>query len=202
MIQAGFLGAESRKVVEVEVDVVRDEEVDEAVVVVVAEGSAGGPSVIDAKASGLRDVGEGAVTVIAVKNDATETGDEEVGPSVVIVIADGDAHGPAGETYAGFVGDVGKGAVAIVVVEGAARLCAGERHINVGRVGEVDVWPAVTIVVDKRHATAHGFDDIAVFGGGEMVEMDASFLRDIDELRCGRLDGRRTVLGKCTSEGR
>ena len=49
-----------------------------------------------------------------------EAADEEIEASIVIVIKPDGAGGPAGGRDAGFGGDVGKRAVAIVVIEDAA----------------------------------------------------------------------------------
>ena len=93
--------AEAGQIVEVEIDVVGDHEIDEAVAVVVAESCAGRPSAVgDAGFRG--DVGEGAVAVVVIENVAAEAGDVEVGPAVVVVVADGSAHGEAGSGEAGF----------------------------------------------------------------------------------------------------
>jgi len=63
------------------------------------------------------DVSEGAVAVVAVENIFSEVGDEEIVETIVIVVADTDSLSPAGMEQAGFGGDVGEGAVAIVFEE-------------------------------------------------------------------------------------
>ena len=171
VVLAGDLRAELREVVQVEVDVVGDEEIGVAVGVVVAEDGAGGPAFVVVEAGGFGDVGEGAVAVVAIEDDAAEAADEEVGEAVVVEVADGCAHRPAGIADAGFVGDVGEGAVVVVVVEGAAGFLAGERHGDAGGVGEVDVGLAIAVVVDEGYAAAHGFDDVFLVGAGEVLEV-------------------------------
>ena len=79
---------------------------------------------IAGEAGALRHIGECAVAVVAIKNDAAEAGDQQIGPAVVVVVADDGAHGPAGIAHAGLVGNIGKCAVMVVVVERAARLLA------------------------------------------------------------------------------
>ena len=61
VVLAGFARAEERQVVHVEVDVVWDEEIDEAVAVIVAEGEASGPACVFVEAGGFGDVGEGSI---------------------------------------------------------------------------------------------------------------------------------------------
>ena len=47
-------------------------------------------------------------------------GDEQIGPAVVVVIADGDAHPEASAGHTGFFRHIGEGAVAIVLVQRVA----------------------------------------------------------------------------------
>ena len=91
-----------RAVDEIDFKIIRDEEVEEAVAVALDEGAA--RSVMDAgqKQAGLfRDVGEGAVAVVAIEPVLAVVGDEEVVEAVVVVVADADAHGPSGLRRAG-----------------------------------------------------------------------------------------------------
>ena len=69
----------------------------------------------------LRDVGEGAVVVVVVEAVLAEVGDVDVGPAVVVVVADGYAEAPAVVGDAGLGRDVGEGAVVIVVEERGVR---------------------------------------------------------------------------------
>ena len=103
---------------EVDVEIIGDEEVEEAVAIALDEGAAGG--VVDAglEESGfLRDIDEGAVAVVVVETILAIAGDEDVVEAIVVVVADADAHGPDSVAEASFFGDVGKGAVAIIFVE-------------------------------------------------------------------------------------
>src|ERR1700735_3473362 len=70
--------AESGKIVEAEVDVIGNHQIDETIVVIVAECGAGGPSAIGHAGFGSA-VGECAVAVVVVENIATETSDVEIG---------------------------------------------------------------------------------------------------------------------------
>ena len=115
----------------------------------------------------------------------------ETGDPLIVVIADGDAVGPAGIADAGFAGNVGEGAVVVVVEEGAAGLDSLLRHVDGLGVGEVDVGPAVAVIVDEGDAAAHGFDDEFLFGAGVVVEANAGGGSDVDEL--GVVEGRRRL---------
>jgi len=85
-------------------------------------------------------------------------GEEEILPTVVVIIAHAHALGPSGIGEPGFGGDVGEGAVAIIVVEpvtGAGR-SSDERAPSENE----DIHPAVVVVVEKGAAGGHGFDDV------------------------------------------
>ena len=89
--------AELRQIVDVQVDVVRDIEIEVAVVVIVAEGRAGSPALGVSDAGFRGDVGERAVVVVAVESRTMKAGDVDVFPSVVVVVADGDTVTPTAE---------------------------------------------------------------------------------------------------------
>ena len=85
-------------------------------------------------------------------------GNEEVEPAVAVVVAPGGAGGPVAERDAGLFGNIGEGAVVVVVVEAV-----------LAEVGDVEVGPAVVVVVADGHAEAP-----AVVG-------DAGFCGDVGE---------------------
>ncbi len=156
----------------VEVDVAGDEEVEAAIAVVVAPGGAGGPGA-DGDAGLFGDVGEGAVVVVAIEAVLAEVGDEEIGPAVVVEVADDGAKAPAIVGDAGLGGDVGKGAVVIVMEERGVRGgCLAGFGFEGGAVDEVDVEPAVVVVVEQSDAGADGFEDGAL--GRACPSCDAS----------------------------
>ena len=133
---------------EVPVHVAGDEEIEPAVAVEVAPGSAGGP-VAERDAGFFRDVGEGAVVVIVIEAVLAEVGDVEIGPAVVVEVADDSAEAPAIVGDAGFGGDVGEGAVVIVVEErGVRRGGVAGFGLEGGAVDEVDVEPAIVVKVE------------------------------------------------------
>src|SRR5690348_5890342 len=73
-------------------DVIRDQEIESSVVVVVEPRGARSPpsEVFNSGAPG--HIGERAVAVVAVENAAAVAEDEKIGKAVVVVIADGDSH--------------------------------------------------------------------------------------------------------------
>ena len=135
-----------------------------------------------------------------------------VGPAVVVVVADGSAHRKAGRGDSGLVGDIGEGTVVIVVVERAAGGLFLQRHGHCRGVGEIDVRPAVAVVVEHEHTAAHRLDNVVVGSSRRMAETNASPFGDVFELRDGTsltphrfgAGGRRGPLGDslggCKSE--
>ena len=110
----------------------------------------------------LRDVGECAVAVVVVERVAVNSGDEEIGMTVVVVVADGDSNVEAGALQARLFGDVGKDAVAIVAEEAIGVFGDVLLHgCEVGAVGKEDVGSAVAVVVEYRDAAGHGFRRVA-----------------------------------------
>src|SRR5262249_40793406 len=81
-----------RGVVGIPSGVVADVQVEVAVAVEVGEGRRGGGGPRPGQARTLGHILEGLVAPIAEEGVPAQAGEEEVGPSVVVVIADGDAH--------------------------------------------------------------------------------------------------------------
>ena len=102
-----------------------DVEVEVAVVVEVGERRRGRVVAAARQARALRDVLEGSVAAVAVERVGHEPADEEIGPAVVVVVADGHAQAvsltPRDPGDADFLGHVFKCAVAPVPKEPIAR---------------------------------------------------------------------------------
>ena len=87
--------ARHRRVLEREPDVVRDEQIEVAVAVVVEEAAAGAPARLRVpEPRRLRHVGEGPVAVVAIEPVLAEERAEEILEAVVVVVADADAGRP------------------------------------------------------------------------------------------------------------
>jgi len=106
------------------VHVAWDEEVEEAVAIVIAPSRSGGPAA-ESHAGFFGDVRKSAVVIVVVQAILAEVGDVDVRPTVIVVIGDGDAEAPTFVGDAGSGGDVGEGAIVIIVEERGAR--AGSR---------------------------------------------------------------------------
>ncbi len=97
---------------------------------------------------------------------------------------------PSRDSRRPFFGHIGESAIVVVVEERAAGFLASESHFHALGVGEIDVRPAIAVIIDKSDASAHGFDDVSLFGTGKMFEVDAGGGCNVDELRQGA-GGRR-----------
>jgi hypothetical protein len=86
---------------------------------------------------------------------------EKVHVAVVVVVAGGGAHGVARAPQARSVGDVGEAETSFVVEQAVPilRRLLLERRKG-GAVGEVDVRPAVAVVVEDGQAPGHRLDEV------------------------------------------
>ena len=160
--QSGILGG--RRFRRIESYVIAYEEIEAAVAVVVEPGAAGSPAVLFVVNPSLAgDVGESSVAVVVKQDVVSPEAAEQIVPAVVVVVADADAGLPAGAPQAGFLGDVGEGAVAIVFVEMRSGGFAGRPvGVEARAVGEINVEPSVVVVIEEGQAAAFGFDDVAL----------------------------------------
>ena len=143
------------------VEIVGDAQVEVSVAVVVHPGAAGAVAHgVLAKPGLLRHVGECAVAVVAVQHVVAVVGHKQIVEPVVVVVAHGDGRGPAGADEAGLRRDVGKRAVAVVLVQAVGR--ARRRALQAGAVEHEQIRPPVVVVVDERDAAADDFDDVAL----------------------------------------
>src|SRR5262249_46816041 len=116
------------------VDVVQYDQIEIAVVVVVKPGRAGRPAAFVADSGLCRHVGEGSVAVVVIENRALVAGHIKIGITVVVVVGDRDALAIViFGCYAGLFRDIGKGSVAVVVVERGAHRMIG--FVEFGRAG-------------------------------------------------------------------
>ena len=182
VVLAGFAGAEDREIVETDVHVVGNEQVGPTIAVIVTERGTHGPAFVERQTGLLGDVSEGAVSVVAVEHNPVETGDQQIGPAVVIVVADRDAIGPTGIAHSGFIRDISERSVVIIVEERAAGFFAGFRHLDALRVREINVRPAVSIIINESNSAAHGFHDVFLFRAGQVLEMDSGRASDVHKL--------------------
>jgi hypothetical protein len=110
-------------------------------------------------------------------------GDEEVLETVVVVIADANAVRPAWIGDAGFGGDIGEGAVAVVAVEAIAG--TGRSAIEATPTDNEDIHPSVIVVIEEGAAAAHGFVDVSDLAGNSVDDRlgESRLCSNIGELR-------------------
>src|SRR2546422_5216776 len=132
--------------VKVEIYIASDEQVEPPIAIIVAEGTARGPSA--ERDPGLfGNVSESAVVIVPVETILSEVRHVDVRPAVVIEIADAHALSPPLVSHARLLRDVGEGAIAIIMVErGAWRFRLAAQCLERRAVDEVDVEPAVVII--------------------------------------------------------
>ncbi len=117
--------------------------------------------------------------------------DEEIVPAVVVVVADAAALPPAAVCKAGFGGDVGEGAVAVVFEEVRDWFLALGKAFDAGAVDEEDVDPVVVVVVEESYTTACGFEEVSVlvFTAEDGFGIKAGLASDVDEADAERCAG-------------
>ncbi len=133
----------------------RYKEICPSVVVIISKSCPARPAGVLVQAGLSGYIGECSITIVPIQYDAVETCNKQIGPSVIVVIANGGSHRPTRVSDACFVSDVGKSSVVIIMKECAAGLLARQLHRNVWRVGEVDVRPSIAIEVNERDTATH-----------------------------------------------
>jgi len=119
-----------------------------------------------------------------VENIFSVVGDVEIFEAVVVVVADTHALSPAGVQKAGFLGDVGKGTVVIVVVEVTSLFVGTGKRIESGAVDDENVGPAVIVVIKNGDTGAGSFDDVffSVFAAEDYWRGEAGSLCYVGEV--------------------
>src|SRR5579872_4360609 len=96
------------------------------------------------------------------------TGNVEVFPPVVVVIAHANALAPARGGEAGLCCYIGECSIVVVVIEMIGRGFALWRSFESGSVYKENVGPSVIVIIEDGNASAGGFD--YVFLGCESAE--------------------------------
>ena len=182
------IGAAKRVLVDLPLTIVRDEQVQAAVVIVVEPSGGDGPHLLSvqhraAHAGFVCNIRKGAVVVVMKQLIPGYIGEKDVRPAVVVVVSDGDADAVALALHSGALGNIGVSAVAVIVEQAVPIL----RRLFLERwdgraVDEVNVQVAVVVVIEERHAGEHGLGQVLI-GRRAVVrdEMDARTLRDFLE---------------------
>ena len=116
--------------VHIPVNVSRDKEIKLAVSVVIAEGGTGGPvSKCNARSFGY--IGKRAVVIIVVEAILPVIGDVDVGPAIIVIVADRYAKTPAIVGNSGLFRDIGECSVVIIMKKrGVRRLDFASKRVE------------------------------------------------------------------------
>ena len=108
--------------------------------------------------------------VVVIETVLAEVGDEQVRVAVVVVVADGYAKPPTVVGDSCFGGNIGEGAVVVVVEEcGVRRLRFAGQGVVGGAVHHVNVEPAVLVIVEEGDAGPWRLEDESLFGSAHGV---------------------------------
>ena len=170
------IGACNGRVMEVVADVAGHKKVQPAIPVVVSEGGAGvidnhvGGAAVERDAGLFRYIRECPVVVIVVQAVLPQIGDVEIGPAIVVIVAHRAAKPPPVIRDSRFFRHLGKRSIAVVVEERRVRRnrlpaqCVDGRSIH-----QVDVEPAVVVVVEKADARTLGLDNDLLRGSAGRI---------------------------------
>ena len=151
----------SGQLLECRLEVLRDEEIEPAVAIVVDPRAPRAVAHRLLSQAGLPGhVRKRAVAVVVIQHVVAVVGDEEIVKSVVVVVADCHRRGPSGVRQARLLGHIGERAVAIVLVKPVGS--AGWSIFEARAAQNQEIEPAVVVVVEKRHAAADDLDDVAL----------------------------------------
>ncbi len=188
-----------RHLLKVQFDVVAHEQVKESVAVVINPGAAGAPAdAVFPQARLLGHIRKRAVAVVVPQHVMTPIAAEQVIPAVIVIVAHANARAPSGAAQAGFFRHVRERAVAVVLKE----VLRGRLAIGIGffarqavAVGEVDVEPAILVVIEKGQPAALGFNNVFLVldAAPHVGDVEAGLFRHIHEsdgggrfrMRCG-----------------
>ena len=177
-------------------DVIADEQVEIAILVVVEPSRAGGPVTLVRHSRLGCYIREGAVAVVVVEDGVAVTGHQHVGVTIVVEIPHGYALAvKALRADAGLFRDVGESTIAIVVIEGRTQRSGGLVPLRGGRLDKVKVHQPVLVVIDPAQTVAHGLD-VFFFRAhrGVVLKGDSGGLADIGEAHWNSGRGRRRRL--------
>src|SRR5579872_4656152 len=150
----------------------------------------------------LAHVGKRSVPVVVIQNIFSEVGHVQVVPSVVVVVTDANALSPAGMRDAGFRGNVGECAVAIIAEKMRSGFTACREAFEARAVYQKNVEPSVVVVIVKGNPASRCFQQIFVlmFAAVDGLRIQTGFARDVEKadaqvrVRCWLLLWLRVLL--------
>src|SRR5581483_1836005 len=131
------------------------------------------------QAARLSYITEGSSTGVLKQAALSDTGDEQIRKTVVVVVAHGDSHAVHLNIESRPSGDVRERAISIVVVEPQGRtLPLVARPIH--PIDDENVLPAVLVVIDERAPRPKGlWKELRPEGAAVVLEANTGRLRDI-----------------------
>ena len=115
-----------------------------------------------------------------IENVFSELRHKQIWKAVVVVVSPDAAQPEPRSGHSGFVGHVGKRAVAIVLVERIANIDSAS--IPVARIHKVDVGPSIAVKIRNANTRPELLQvDGHALVSLEMLEFDSRFVRDIRE---------------------
>ena len=206
--------------VRVQLDEIAYEKIEVAVPVIIEESAASAPTdVLLGKARLMGNIGKGAIAVVMKENVMAPEATKQVVPSIIVEIAHADAGLPTGTPEPRLFSNIGKGAVTVVLVQVRDRfLSSRPMRIEAISIAEVDVEPAVMVVVEKGQSASLGFNDdpLAVYTAPHVGDVQPGLLSHIEKLnrkrsglRCSGLHDERILpfrkwsrqsVGECAAE--
>src|SRR5579872_3766148 len=127
LAEAGGRGLRERSIAHIKTNIAGHKQVEISIAVVISKSGAGvvsgqrGRTFVQSYAGLHRDIGECAVVVVVIEAARTDIGYVEIGPAVIVVIADDATGSPSVIRHTGARSDVGERAVMVVVEEGCMR---------------------------------------------------------------------------------
>ena len=172
-----------RDLLEVELDVVGHKQIEQPVAVVIDPSAAGVPAdALFVQPCFLGDVGERPVAIVVPEHVLSPVGAEQIVPAVVVVVAHADRDAPAALGQTRLLTHIRKRAIAVVLVEvGGRRLARLVSLLQAQSVRQIDVEPAVLVVVKERNPAALGLNDVflVVYAAPDVGRRHARFLGNV-----------------------
>src|ERR1041385_8908291 len=148
----------------IKLHVVRNEQIEMAVAVVIEKGAASAVAGrFCPETCRLGHISERSVAIVAIELVLSEVGAEQVFEPIIVVIADANTRCPTYVTKSSLLGYIGEGSVSIIFVEtitGSGRCsshaCAAEQE---------NIHPSVVVIIKKGAATSDCFQNVVIAVG-------------------------------------
>jgi hypothetical protein len=118
-----------------------------------------------------------------IENVLPEVGNEQIVPTVVVIVADTASLTPAGVGNSGFESYIRERAIAIIAKKVRCWLLASGKTLEAHSVDQEDVQPAIVVVIVESDTAAGGFEQIFVLmlATKDRLGVEARFSSNIQE---------------------